>query len=163
MRCLLAVVFVLLAAFPALGRELMTTRKARVHERPDAKSTILAEIEPNVKISSDRRKDFWFHVSVEVGNKRVSGWVNQTDVVDVMGRSKGQLIAENKRLFAELTQLRRKTKAQAQEIEGAKQRVAALEQEKQALEAALKEVLARLKQARQEIQRLKTQLREGVK
>ena len=40
--------------------------------------------------------------------RTVSGWVNQADVRTMMGRSKGQLLAENKRLWKEVTALRKK-------------------------------------------------------
>lgn len=110
MRTTLALLLVLLAACPALGRELMTNDTTLVYEKPDRKSTVAAEIPVNVKISSDERKNYWFHVTVRIDDEEVSGWVNQTDVTDLMGRSKGQLLAENDRLYEELVELRKTVK-----------------------------------------------------
>jgi len=110
MKTALAVLLVLLAACPALGSEFMTNNTTIVYEEPDRKSAVVAEIPVNVKISSDKRKDYWFHVTVQLDDKEVSGWVNQEDVTDLMGRSKGQLLAENNHLYDELVALRKTVK-----------------------------------------------------
>jgi len=110
MKTALAVLLVLFAACPALGSEFMTNNATLVYEKPDRKSDVVGEIPMNVKISSDERKDYWFHVTVQLDDKEVSGWVNQQDVTDMMGRSKGQLLAENDRLYGELVELRKTVK-----------------------------------------------------
>ena len=145
---------VLLLTSPALSRELMTRKAAQIHEKPDKNSKVLAEIAPNVKIDSDKRQDFWFHVSVEIDGRTVSGWVNQTDVTTMMGRSKGQLLAENRRLYDELAKLRRKTSVAQERLKGAAEENAKLRED-------LDKAKTALDQARKEIERLKVALKKA--
>ena len=152
MRRVLAVVFVLLAACPVLGGELTTRHKTPVRQRPSKSSKVLAHLPANTKIVSGERKDFWFHVRAKLEDgASVSGWVHQFDVVMTMGRSKGQLIAENKRLFAELTALRETVKQLRQEAEERAKKNAALEEE-------LAGAKADLVKARGEVERLKAEV-----
>ena len=154
MRRPFSVLLVLLLTSPALSRELITRKAAQIHEKPDKKSRVLAEIAPNVKINSDKRQDFWFHVSIEIDGRTVSGWVNQTDVTTMMGRSKGQLLAENRRLYSELADLRRKTKVAQERLKGAAEENAKLRED-------LDKAKAALDQARKEIERLKTAVKKN--
>ncbi|MFO7900199.1 MAG: hypothetical protein R6V58_14210 [Planctomycetota bacterium] len=131
MRYVIAVV-VLLAACPASGRELMTKDETPVHAKPEKGSRVLAKVPKNHRIRSDRRKDLWFHVSVKVEGEAVEGWVHQAAVTTLMGRSKGQLLAENKRLYEEVVQLRR-------EVERLREKLAALEAELKAAKEQLEQ------------------------
>jgi|GEM_PF-2840014 len=132
MKTALALLLVLFAARPALGSEFMTNNVTLVYEKPNRKSKVVAEIPVNVKISSDERKDYWFHVTVRLDDENISGWVNQTDVTDLMGRSKGQLLAENNRLYDELVALRRAVKELGAGLGSAMEEKAALEEQLQA-------------------------------
>jgi len=109
MKTALAVLLVILAAAPAYGRELMTSDKTPVHEKPKDNSAVLTTLAANVRVTSDKRKDNWFRVTVEVDGKEITGWVGRKHVTDMMGRSKGQLLAENRRLYAEVVDLRKTT------------------------------------------------------
>lgn len=151
MRAPLAVLFVFLAACPAPGRELLTRNKTPVYREPSKSSRVLGHLSQNVKVSSDKRKDFWFHVSAEIGGRALSGWVNQVDVTTTMGRSKGQLLAENERLYSELVELR-STKGQLLDQ---------LKQTREELKAALKKAEDDLAAAGKEISRLRASLKEA--
>jgi hypothetical protein len=155
MKYALAVLFVLAAAVPALGRELMTRNKATIYEKPDMKSKVLAQLPENVKIMSDDQKDFWFHVSVDLGDKTVSGWVNQTDVETMMGRSKGQLLADTERLLNEVTELRSKAKVLQQELAGVRNELDKAKQENANLKEALTKTTADLEATKTQMKRLK--------
>jgi len=161
MRRPFSVLLVLLLTSPALSRELITRKAAQIHEKPDKKSKVLAEIAPNVKIDSDKTQDFWFRVSVEIDGRTVSGWVNQTDVTTMMGRSKGQLLAENRRLYDELVKLRQKTRVAQERLKGATEENANLRMDLDKAKAALDQVKAALDQARKEIERLKTAVKKN--
>jgi predicted RNase H-like nuclease (RuvC/YqgF family) len=161
-------VFLFLFAAPVFAREMMTTGEARVYEKPDKDSAVVATLQPNVKVDSDERKDFWFHVDVKIDGKAVSGWVYQTDIEDLMGRSKGQLLAENKRLFDELAALREKTKALDAELKESREKTKSLDAElKKSREeqAALQETLDRaeraLRAAQDEIERLRAEIQKA--
>ncbi len=154
MRRPFSVLLVLLLTSPALSRELMTRKVAQIHEKPDKNSKVLAEIAPNLKIDSDKTQDFWFHVSVEIDGRTVSGWVNQTDVTTMMGRSKGQLLAENRRLYDELVKLRQKTRVEQEKLKGSAEENANLRMD-------LDKAKAALDQARKEIERLKAALKKA--
>jgi len=110
MKYLAAVLLTWFAASPLLAAELMTIKRTPVRAQPQKAATILGHVEGNIILKSDRRKDYWFHVTVKVGQQTVTGWVYQTDVQNMMGRSKGQLLAENKRLYNELLELRGRNK-----------------------------------------------------
>jgi len=155
MRRAFSVLLVLLLAAPALSRELMTRKTAQVREKPDKRSKVLAEIAPNVKIDSDKRQDFWFHVSAQIDGRTVSGWVNQADVTTMMGRSKGQLLAENRRLYDELADLRKRAKV-------AQNRLKAVAEEKTKLWDELEKATAALDQAKKETERLRAALRDEL-
>ena len=161
MRPALCALFVLLAACPALGRELMTKDKTSIYEKPDKASPVLGELAPNVRVASDKRKDFWFHVSVEIDGKKVSGWVNQADVTTLMGRSKGQLLAENKRLYKEVTKLRTKNQELAQQVRETAKKLKKAEDNEAALMNALKQATSDLVQARKKIEELETAVKKA--
>lgn len=151
MRCVLAVFLVLAAAAPAFGRELMTTAETSVLAKPKKNAAVLTKLAQNVRITSDKRKDNWFRVSVEVDGKTISGWVHRHNVTDLMGRSKGQLLAENKRLYEEVVKLRETLKELRAQLAKGKQ-------ENDKLDAALKEATAQLekwKAAAAELEKLR--------
>ncbi len=147
MKYVFAFLFVFSVACPALARELMTRDETSVYEQPDRKSKVLAKIAQNVKVTSEKRKDLWFHVSTTVDGKKLLGWVNQADVDTMMGRSKGQLLAQNKRLYEELTALRETAKVQREELKTAAKENADLRQK-------LKKVRAELEEAKNQLRRL---------
>ena len=140
----LCCVWIALAALPALGGELMTKNKTAVRERPDKNARTLGHIEANVKISFDRRERFWYHVAVKLDGKDQSGWVHFTDVTEQAFRSRGQLLAENRRFYKELSDLREQVKKLRSELE-------------QQAEAG-KKLKTALAEARAEIRRLKAEL-----
>ena len=150
MRYVLAVFLVIAAAAPAFGRELMTNAETPVLATPKNGAAVLTKLAENVRISSDKRKDNWFRVSVEVDGKTISGWVQRGHVTDLMGRSKGQLLAENKRLYDEAAALRKTLKELRAELAKAKQ-------ENDKLDAALKQARAELEKlkAAAELEKLK--------
>jgi len=151
MKCVLAVFFVIAAAAPAFGRELMTAAETPVLAKPKKNAAVLTKLAQNVRISSDKRKDNWFRVSVEVDGKTISGWVHRHHVTGLMGRSKGQLLAENKRLYEEAVKLRKTLKEVRAQLAKARQ-------ENDKLAAALKEAKAQLekwKAAAAELEKLR--------
>lgn len=152
---------ILSAAAPTLGRELITRAKTPVYEKPDKNSAVLIELEPHVLLTSDEAKDFWFRVSVEVAGKQVSGWVNQTDVSDTMGRAKGELLAENKQLLGEVTELRKKTKTLEQQLDDLDQKLKRANESKLALQGELATMKAQLEKALDELKRLKAAGEKG--
>ena len=110
MKYLAAVLLTWFAAFPVFATELMTVNRTPVLAEPTKAAKVLGHVERNVVVQSDRRKDYWFHVTVKVDEQTVTGWVYQTDVQNMMGRSKGQLLGENKRLYDDLIELRKRNK-----------------------------------------------------
>lgn len=131
MRYAIAAVL-LLAAWPASGRELMTKEETPVHAEPEKGSRVLAKVPRNHRIRSDRRKNPWFHVSVKIDGEAIEGWVHQAAVTTLMGRSKGQLLAENRRLYEEVEELRT-------EVKRLREKLAALEAELKAAKAQLEQ------------------------
>ena len=148
MRTVLTAALVLLAAAPAVAREMVTTEETAVRAQPKKKAEVLATLAENVRITSDDRKDNWFRVTVEVGGKEVTGWVHRGTVNDLLGRSKGQLLGENKRLYAEVVELRKTVKLLRADVE-------ALRTERDKLRAELND-------ARGEIKRLKAPPEKGT-
>ena len=158
MKIIPVAALLLLIACPALGRELTTTKETAIHEKPDHKSRVLAKLPANVRVQSDERKKAWFHVTATIDGKQVAGWAYRLDVATVMGRSKGQLLAENKSLFAEVNELRKTVKQLRAQLEqtGAQSTQAA---EKGAqLTTELAQVKAELTEARSTIGRLQAAL-----
>ena len=102
----------------------------------------------NTKVSSAKRQNYWFHVTAEIDDKTVSGWVYQTDVNTLMGRSKGQLIAENNRLYDEAVDLRRKLKASNRQLAEARAEIDKLKAELDKARAEIKQLKADLDKAR---------------
>jgi septal ring factor EnvC (AmiA/AmiB activator) len=135
------------AATPALGRQLMTKQETKVYETPDRNSDTTGKLPGNFRVQSDKRQDFWFHVTAKVDGKTFSGWVNQVDVVSRMGRSKGQLIEQVDRLYDELVALR-KQKADLEK------RVEEASEELEATSKRLKESQRELNRAQQQIEQL---------
>lgn len=125
MKYALAVLMVLAAAAPAFSRDLMTTGDTPVRAKPRKNAAVLTTIKANVRIPFDKRKDNWFRVTVDVDGKAVTGWVNRKHVTDLMGRSKGQLLAENKRLYDEVVELRKTTKKLQADLAAAQKQRAA--------------------------------------
>lgn len=159
MKYALAVFLVIAAAAPALGRELMTNAETPVLAKPKEGAAVLTKLAQNVRITSDKRKDNWFRVSVEVDGKTISGWVQRGHVTDLMGRSKGQLLAENKRLYEEAVALRKTVKELRAEFAKAKQ-------ENGKLDAALKQAKAELekwKAAAAELEKLRAAQKGATK
>jgi len=163
MRRPMIALFVTLLAGPALGSELMTKAETSVYAEPSRKARVVAKLPPNVKVASDKRKDFWFHISIRRDGRTVSGWVNQTDVSSTMGRSKGQLLAENRRLYEEVTALRKKTKEMAAALAAAEAGAKAAKAENDKRRAALEQAQAELKRVRAEVQRLKAARKNASK
>lgn len=143
MRYVLAVLLVIAVAAPAFGRELMTKDATPVHAKPQKKAVALTTVAKNVRIPSDKRKGNWFRVTVDVDGKKVTGWVARQHVTDMMGRSKGQLLAENKRIYDEVVELRKMTKKLRAELAAAKKK------HEQAA-AKLKNALAQVEQLKAE-------------
>jgi len=71
-----------------------------------------------------------------------------------MGRSKGQLLAENRRLYDELVKLRQKTRVEQEKLKGSAEENANLRMD-------LDKAKAALDQARKEIERLKAALKKA--
>jgi len=141
MRYALAVLMVIAVAVPAFGGDLMTTVETSVHAKPKNKSAVLTTVAKNVRIPFDKRKDNWFRVTVDVGGKAVTGWVNRKQVTNMMGRSKGQLLVANRSLYDEVVELRKAKKALQADLAAAKKRN--------------DDTDAKLKAARDQIDRLK--------
>jgi len=135
----LTVLIGLLVSGTASASTLLTLNETPVREKPDEDAPVLATVEPFVKLHSAKRRDFWFLVSVEVDGKIVSGWVNQTDVSDMMGRSKGQLLAQNDKLLEEFGKLRKQIKAAQVRLEEQAGENATLKEELEALRGAVEE------------------------
>ena len=130
---------VIAVAAPAAGGELMTNDETPVHAKPRKKAAVLTTIAKNVRIPFDKRKDNWFLVTVQVDGKGVTGWVNRKLVSDLMGRSKGQLLAENKSLYDEVVELRKAKKQLQAELAEAKKKG-------EGSEARLRDALAQIEQ-----------------
>ena len=122
MKYALVVLFVLAVAAPVVGSELMTNDETPVRAKPKAKAAVLTTIAKNVRIPFEKRKGNWFLVTVDVDGKDVTGWVSRRHVTDLMGRSKGQLLAENKNLYNEVVELRKTTKQLRAELAEAKRK-----------------------------------------
>ncbi len=120
MRCVFAALMVITVAAPAFGRDLMTVVETSVHVKPKNKSAVLTTIATNVRVPFDKRKDNWFRVTVDVGGKAVTGWVNRKQVTDMMGRSTGQLLAANQSLYDEVVELRKAKQKLRAELAAAK-------------------------------------------
>ena len=127
-----------LAALPALAREMTTLEETPVRAEPKKNAAVVATLDANVRVHADERKDNWFRVTVEIDEEEVSGWVHRRHVQDVMGRSKGQLLAENKRLYAEVVELRKTVKQLGEELAAARKQAEELEAELAAARATLK-------------------------
>ena len=149
------VLLVLIAAVPAAAEEMITVNKTPIREKPDLKAEVLGEIPANVKITPSERRDFWFRVTYKAGDKTVEGWVYQFDVDTLMGRSKGQLLAENKRLYDEVVELREKVKAQDAKLETVKAQLVEATAGREELRAALTVAQEQIKQLTEQIDLLK--------
>lgn len=149
-----AVLIAVVTASPSPVVELMTRQKAIVREAPSETARAVAELPPNIKVQSDERKDFWFHISARVGSTEVKGWVNQTDVTTIMGRSKGQLIEENDRLYKELVSLREAEARLEKDAGSAREAIRKAEEEIAELKRQLAQARAELAEARKTIERL---------
>ena len=143
MKYVLAVLLVIVVAAPVFGRELMTKDNTPVHAKPKKEAAVLTTVAKNVRIPFDKRKGNWFRVTIDVDGKDVTGWVNRQHVIDLMGRSKGQLLAENKRLYDEVVELRKTTKKLRQEL-------AAARKKGEQTEARLKDALGQIEQLKAE-------------
>ncbi len=143
MRYVLAALLVIAVAAPVFAGVLMTKDETPVHAKPQKKAPALTTVAKNVRIPFDKRKGNWFRVTVDVDGKKVTGWVARQHVTDLMGRSKGQLLVENKSLYDEVVELRKTTKKLRQELAAAKKK---LEQ----AAAKLTEALAQVEQLKAE-------------
>ncbi len=163
MKWLLPVLFVLAAACPALGRELLTRHETPVYEKPDLKAKVLAQLAQNVKVTSDAQEKFWFRVSVELDGKTVEGWVNQADVDTMMGRSKGQLLVENESLLKEVAELRKKVAELQEKVAELQKAEMKFKEEMARLSAERDKADAKAAHAQDEINDLKQQLKNKPK
>ena len=143
MRYVLAVLLVVAVAAPVLAGVLMTKDDTPVYAKQQLKAAVLTTVAKNVRIPFDKRKGNWFSVTVDADGKDVTGWVNRQHVIDLMGRSKGQLLAENKRLYDEVVELRKTTKKLRQEL-------AAARKKGEQTEARLKDALGQIEQLKAE-------------
>jgi len=170
MRTIAVVFLVLFAALPTFAGELVTRDKASLYEKPDKNSAVLAVFGPNIKLTFDETRDFWHHVTAEVDGRKVAGWVSAFDADTMMGRSKGQLLEENKRLFDEVSELRKKLKDQEALTKDAAEKLAKAQADLTdagagvaALKKDLAQANARLQAALDELGRLKAELEKARK
>lgn len=155
-----------LAGSLAAADDLITVNKTQLREKPDSSSTLLVEIPVNTRLVSTERKELWYKVKYTANDKALTGWVSEQDVDNMMGRSKGQLLEENKKLVDEVETLR---KSLAEE----KAKNATLEKEKAAQAEVLAQERAKSKELEDEskattaglkerIEALKTELTEAM-
>ena len=149
------VLLLVVVAVPAAGEEMITVNKTPIREKPDLKADVVGEIPANVKITPSERQDFWFRVTYKGGDKTIEGWVYQFDVDTLMGRSKGQLLAENKRLYDELVELREKVNGQDAELKAVKEQLAGATAGREELRAVLAAAQEQIKQLTEQIDLLK--------
>ncbi len=155
-----ALVVVVVAATPSPVSEMMTRQKTLIRESPNPTARVLGELPPNVKVQSDERKDLWFHISVKTEGADIKGWVHQADVMATMGRSKGQLIEENDRLYAELVMLREAKLLLEKDAQASREALRKAEDEIAGLKRQLSQTRAQLAEAAKTIERLEAALKQ---
>ena len=159
MRYALPVLFVLAAALPALGEEatsttrsfvpveLMTNAETPVHAEADEESAVVGTVPESVRLVADDQDGFWYHITYGAGGERVSGWVFGTDVDNLMGRSKGQLLAESRRLYDEVVELRKQVQRLEAQLEEAREEAKGLEEQLAEIEEERDQLADELKAA----------------
>jgi hypothetical protein len=144
----LSAAVLLAAGSAAFGMELTTEREASVYAKPDRTSEVLVTVPAFTKLSSEEQKDFWYRVTVKHGGRTVRGWVRHTDVQAQMGRSKGQLLAQNKRLFEAVGRLRKEKSELAARLRESQEELALFRAKARALASTVTELKAELERVR---------------
>jgi hypothetical protein len=155
------IAFVLFISLPAAAGTLMTRARTPVRAEPKQGARVLCEIPQNVKIPFDERNNFWYRVSCKAEGRRVEGWVFYEHVDNMMGRTKGQLLAQNDQLYQELVELRAEVAKQKAAAEEAREELAEAKQTAQRFRDEAQAAKARTEALRSEVFQLKKALEKA--